>query len=43
MNKQKQEDIVNKYQKLESTLAELDSQLKTIKAMTKQKVTINER
>ncbi|MGI8303424.1 flagellar hook-associated protein 2 [Bacillus paranthracis] len=37
MNKQKQEDIVNKYQKLESTLAELDSQLKTIKAMTKTK------
>lgn len=37
MNKQKQEDIVNKYQKLESTLAELDSQLKTIQAMTKTK------
>ncbi|MFE6588822.1 flagellar filament capping protein FliD, partial [Bacillus mobilis] len=36
-NKQKQEDIVKKYQKLESTLAALDSQLKTIKAMTKQK------
>jgi len=28
---------VKKYQKLESTLAALDSQLKTIKAMTKQK------
>lgn len=36
-NKQKQDDIVKKYQKLESTLAALDSQLKTIKAMTKQK------
>ncbi|BCC46277.1 hypothetical protein BCJMU02_1586 [Bacillus cereus] len=37
LNKQRQEAIVDKYQKLESTLAELDSQLKTIKAMTKQK------
>ncbi|MBK5496552.1 flagellar hook-associated protein 2 [Bacillus thuringiensis] len=36
-NKQKQDEIVKKYQKLESTLAALDSQLKTIKAMTKQK------
>ncbi|MGM2827206.1 flagellar filament capping protein FliD, partial [Bacillus cereus group sp. Bce006] len=30
-NKQKQDEIVKKYQKLESTLAALDSQLKTIK------------
>ncbi|MED0985544.1 flagellar hook-associated protein 2 [Bacillus paramycoides] len=36
-NLQKQDEIVKKYQKLESTLAALDSQLKTIKAMTKQK------
>ncbi|AWC28293.1 MULTISPECIES: flagellar hook-associated protein 2 [Bacillus cereus group] len=36
-NQQKQDDIIKKYQKLESTLALLDSQLKTIKAMTKQK------
>lgn len=30
-NKQKQDDIVKKYQKLESTLAALDSQLKQLK------------
>ncbi|MEH7458840.1 flagellar hook-associated protein 2 [Bacillus sp. JJ1127] len=36
-NQQKQADIVKKYQQLETTLAALDSQLKTIKAMTKQK------
>ncbi|KFM98607.1 flagellar hook-associated protein 2 [Bacillus clarus] len=36
-NRQKQDEIVKKYQRLESTLAALDSQLKTIKAMTKQK------
>lgn len=37
VNKEKQQAIIDKYSKLESTLAELDSQLKTIKAMTKQK------
>ena len=36
-NQQKQDDIVKKYQQLETTLAALDSQLKQIKAMTKQK------
>ncbi|MFJ8526995.1 flagellar hook-associated protein 2 [Bacillus sp. NPDC094106] len=36
-NKQKQDDIIKKYQQLETTLAALDSQLKQIKAMTKQK------
>ena len=36
-NQQKQDDIIKKYQQLETTLAALDSQLKTIKAMTKQK------
>ncbi|MGD2276957.1 flagellar hook-associated protein 2 [Bacillus wiedmannii] len=37
INKEKQQTIIDKYSKLESTLAELDSQLKTIKAMTRQK------
>ncbi|AIE78928.1 Flagellar hook-associated protein FliD [Bacillus cereus] len=36
-NKEKQQAIIDKYAKLEKTLAALDSQLKTIKAMTKQK------
>ncbi|MGN4611037.1 MULTISPECIES: flagellar hook-associated protein 2 [Bacillus] len=37
INKERQTAIIDKYSKLESTLAELDSQLKTIKAMTKTK------
>lgn len=37
VNKEKQKTIIEKYSKLESTLAELDNQLKTIKAMTKTK------
>ncbi|MEC2444035.1 flagellar filament capping protein FliD, partial [Bacillus cereus] len=37
INKKKQESIIDKYAKLESQLALLDSQLKTIKAMTKTK------
>ncbi|MBJ9979039.1 flagellar hook-associated protein 2 [Bacillus sp. S70] len=37
VNKEKQITIIDKYSKLESTLAALDNQLKTIKAMTKQK------
>ena len=37
INKEKQQAIIDKYAKLEKTLAALDSQLKTIKAMTKQK------
>ncbi|ASI77266.1 flagellar hook-associated protein 2 [Bacillus cereus group sp. Bc002] len=37
INQEKQKAIIDKYSKLESTLAALDSQLKTIKAMTKQK------
>ncbi|EJS67170.1 flagellar filament capping protein FliD [Bacillus cereus] len=37
INKEKQKTIIDKYAKLESTLAELDSQLKTIQAMTKTK------
>ncbi|PGK37982.1 flagellar filament capping protein FliD [Bacillus anthracis] len=37
INKTKQTAIIDKYAKLESTLALLDNQLKTIKAMTKQK------
>ncbi|WP_448163006.1 flagellar hook-associated protein 2 [Bacillus mobilis] len=37
INQEKQKAIIDKYSKLESTLAELDSQLKTIKAMTKTK------
>ncbi|KAA0797421.1 flagellar hook-associated protein 2 [Bacillus sp. JAS102] len=36
-NKKKQESIIDKYAKLESQLALLDSQLQTIKAMTKTK------
>ncbi|ARO64114.1 Flagellar hook-associated protein 2 [Bacillus cereus] len=37
VNKEKQITIIDKYSKLESTLAALDNQLKTIKAMTKTK------
>ncbi|WP_265938675.1 flagellar hook-associated protein 2 [Bacillus thuringiensis] len=37
INKKKQESIIDKYAKLESQLALLDSQLQTIKAMTKTK------
>ncbi|MGI2750039.1 flagellar hook-associated protein 2 [Bacillus cytotoxicus] len=37
INKTKQISIIDKYAKLESTLALLDMQLKTMKAMTKQK------
>ncbi|CAM4368938.1 flagellar capping protein [Bacillus manliponensis] len=37
LNKQRQGDIIDKYSKLESELAFLDMQLKTIKAMTGQK------
>ena len=38
----KNKTIIDKYAKLESQLALLDSQLKTIQAMTKQKVMTNE-